>query len=58
MKDNDEDMNKKNDKKPPIRKRGITEKQRTVFLILLLLFAVGFIIWTKNSYSDNFVESF
>jgi hypothetical protein len=36
----------------------ITEKQRTLILVLLLAFAVGFIFWTKNSYSSNFVEGF
>ena len=36
----------------------ITEKQRTVLLLLLLIFAVGFIIWTRQQYSSNFTESF
>jgi len=38
-------------------KWSITEKQRTVILIALLLFAIGFLFWTKNSYNSNFVES-
>jgi Tfp pilus assembly protein PilO len=36
----------------------ITEKQRTVILLLLLVFAIGFIYWTKTSYDSNFVDSF
>lgn len=54
----DKEMDKPTDKKTPIHKRGITEKQRTMILLVLLVFAVGFIMWTKNSYTDNFVDSF
>lgn len=42
-------------KKPSIR---ITEKQRTVILLCLLAFAIGFIMWTRESYSSNFVDTF
>jgi hypothetical protein len=35
-----------------------TEKQRTVILLLLLIFALGFIYWTKNQYNQNFIDSF
>ena len=55
---NEEELNTQNAKKLPLHKRGISEKKRTVLLVVLLFFAVGFIIWTKNSYSSNFVESF
>lgn len=41
-----------------IRQWRLTEKQRTVALLLLLAFAVGFIIWTNSNYSNNFVDSF
>lgn len=36
----------------------ITEKQRTLLLLVLLAFAIGFIFWMKSSYSTNFVEGF
>ncbi len=36
----------------------LTEKQRTIILISLLIFAIGFIYWTKNSYNQNFIDSF
>lgn len=58
MEDKENEMSKKSDKKQPLHKRGITEKQRTIALLILLAFAVGFIYWTKNSYSSNFVEGF
>lgn len=41
-----------------MHKWRLTEKQRTVVLLLLLVLAVGFIIWTKSSYDSNFVDSF
>ncbi len=36
----------------------ITEKQRTIILLLLLIFAIGFILWTRGQYNSNFVDSF
>ncbi len=36
----------------------ITEKQRTLVLVVLLVIALGFIYWTKNSYDANFVDGF
>jgi hypothetical protein len=36
----------------------LKEWHRTVILLLLLALAVGFIIWSNNQYSVNFVESF
>jgi uncharacterized membrane protein YhfC len=36
----------------------ITERKRTVILLLLLLVAIGFIFWTRNQYDSNFIESF
>lgn len=36
----------------------ITEKQRTIILLCLLAFAIGFIIWTNSNYSENFTDSF
>ena len=30
----------------------------TAFLIILIVLAVGFIIWTRNGYADNFTEQF
>lgn len=36
----------------------LTEKHRTIILLVLLAIAIGFIIWTKNSYSENFTDSF
>lgn len=36
----------------------VSEKQRTIILVLLLVFAIGFIYWTKNQYSTNFIDSF
>lgn len=49
-----------NEEQPLQKKRRftVTEKQRTVVLVLLFLFAVVFIFWMKNSYSVNFVEDF
>ncbi len=45
-------------KKRSLHKRGITEMQRTIALLVLLAFAIGFIYWTKNSYTSNFVDGF
>jgi hypothetical protein len=36
----------------------ITEKQRTVVLVLLLMLAVGFLLWTRQQYDANFIEAF
>lgn len=36
----------------------ITEKQRTVILILLLAISIGFYFWTKNQYNVNFTDNF
>lgn len=36
----------------------VSELQRTIILLLLLVFAIGFIYWTKNQYSSNFVDTF
>lgn len=36
----------------------VSEKTRTVLILLLFVFAVGFIYWTKNQYTTNFIESF
>lgn len=41
-----------------LRNWQLTEKQRTIILLLLLAFAIGFIIWTRQQYSTNFVDSF
>jgi len=41
-----------------VKKFQINEKQRTVILVLLIIFAIIFILWTKNQYSVNFTESF
>jgi len=38
-------------------KLTITEKQRTVILILMTVFAVGFIYWIQNDIDSNFVET-
>ncbi len=34
------------------------EWHRTVIIVLLIVAAVGFIIWTNGNYSANFVDSF
>lgn len=36
----------------------LREWQRTVLLLLLLAFAIGFIYWTRTQYADNFVDTF
>lgn len=36
----------------------IKEWHRTVILLILILFAVGFIIWTNSQYETNFIEAF
>ncbi len=36
----------------------LKEWQRTVLLVALIAFAIGFIIWTKQQYESNFVETF
>lgn len=34
----------------------MTERNRTILLIALLIIAVGFIIWTQGEYQNNFVD--
>lgn len=36
---------------------GMKEWHRTVILILLIAIAIGFIIWTRQSYETNFLQS-
>lgn len=36
----------------------ISEKTRTVLLLILLVIAASFIIWTKHLYSTNFTDQF
>ena len=36
----------------------MSEKQRTVVLLVLLAFALWFIYWTRNQYSTNFLDTF
>ncbi len=36
----------------------LREWQRTVILLLLIFFAVGFILWTRQQYQNNFIDSF
>lgn len=33
------------------------EGVRTFILVLLFLFAIGFIVWTQNAYDQNFLET-
>lgn len=35
----------------------ISEKQRTVILVALIIFAVGFIYWIQSGIDQNFVET-
>ena len=42
---------------PKERKFTITEKQRTILLVLLIIFAIGFIYWIQSGIDDNFVET-
>jgi uncharacterized membrane protein YhfC len=35
----------------------LKEWHRTIILIALLGLAIGFIFWSKNQYSTNFVEN-
>lgn len=34
------------------------EWHRTVILLLLIAVAIGFVLWTRNNYDTNFVDSF
>lgn len=36
----------------------MSERTRTVILLILLAIAIGFIIWSQSQYEANFVESF
>lgn len=36
----------------------ISEKTRTLILLILLIIAVGFIIWSKQQYSIHFTDTF
>ncbi|MDB5176303.1 MAG: hypothetical protein JWM81_1161 [Candidatus Saccharibacteria bacterium] len=35
----------------------MSEKLRTVLLLLLLLLAIGFIFWMQQQYANNFVDA-
>lgn len=37
---------------------GISERTRTVILVLLLLAGFAFIVWAENQYEANFIDSF
>lgn len=39
------------------RRFRITEKQRTVVLLILIAFAIGFIYWIQSGIDSNFVET-
>jgi hypothetical protein len=39
-------------------KLQLKEWHRTVILILLIVFAIGFIFWSRGQYSTNFVNTF
>ena len=41
-----------------IRSYRISEKQRTIILLILLAFAIGFMFWMRSQYSSNFVDTF
>ena len=52
------DSKSKNDTLAKVKKSmRISEKQRTLILILLIIFAVGFIFYIQNGIDDNFVET-
>ncbi len=36
----------------------MNETKRTVLLVILIAIAISFIIWTRVSYGDNFIDSF
>lgn len=36
----------------------MSEKTRTIILVILLVVAIGFIIWTRGNYQQNFVNQF
>ncbi len=36
----------------------MNETKRTILLVILITVAIGFIIWTRVSYGDNFIDSF
>ena len=38
-------------------KTRISEVQRTVLLLVLLAFSIGFIIWIQSGIDENFVET-
>ncbi len=42
-------------KKPHIT---ISEKQRTLILLVLLALAIGFVLWQRQQYDSNFIDSF
>lgn len=35
----------------------MSEKTRTIVLLILLAVAIGFIIWSQNQYDQNFTET-
>lgn len=39
-----------------VRKIRISEKQRTVILVALLVFSIGFIYYIQHGIDNNFVE--
>lgn len=48
-----------NESSPPKKsKPRISEKQRTVILLVLLSFTIGFIYWIQNGIDQNFIETF
>jgi cbb3-type cytochrome oxidase subunit 3 len=34
----------------------MSERARTILLVLLIIFAIGFIVWANSSYESNFTE--
>jgi hypothetical protein len=36
----------------------MSERARTIYLLLLLAIGIAFIAWTKSQYEANFVDSF
>jgi len=35
----------------------MSEKTRTIVLLILLFIAIGFIVWTQGQYASNFTET-
>ena len=36
----------------------MSERARTILLLILLVAAVGFLIWTQSQYASNFEQTF